>query len=137
MLPNALNTNEIKNSAGTEVEFARRLTNGSTTEFVQVAETPNLPHRLRIAHTEVGKGVGARRRSLVQFSKTVNGVDGQPARIVAQCTVDFPVGNLSTMAEPTHVLAELLSFLATTGAGTTVLFAGTGSGAVCLLNGDL
>lgn len=137
MLPNTLNTNEVKNSSGTEVEFSRRLTNGSTTEFVQVAETPNLPHRMRVAHTEVGKSAGARRRSLVQFSKTVQGVDGQPARIVAQCTVDFPVGNLATMAEPTNVLAELQSFLSTTGAGTTVLFNGTGNGAVCLLNGDL
>jgi hypothetical protein len=44
---------------------------------------------------------------------------------------------MTAISEATNVIAELQSFLSTTGAGTTVLFDGTGNGAVALLTGGL
>jgi len=138
MLVNTLNTNEVKNSAGTEVEFARRSNpTANSTEFVQVAETPNLPHRLAIKHQETGSGKTLRRRSLVRFDKVVAGADGNPVKVSGYTVMDIPVGNLSTTAEAKNVLAELVSFCASLGASTTILYDCTGNGAVCLINGDL
>lgn len=138
-LANSLNTNEIKNSAGTEVEFSRLSQNARSTEYAQVAETPSRPHRLQVGHQEIGVGLKKRRRSRVGFDKTVmSDVDTTlPVSIKGYIVLDAPVGALTTTAEMAHVLAELLSFCATTGAATTVLFDGTGTGAKCLLNGDL
>lgn len=139
MLSNTLNTNEIKNSAGTEVEFSRLSTGDRTTTFAQVSETPSQPHRLMISHQENGSGMKKRRRSLVRFDKTViSGVDSStPITVSAYAVLDFPIGASSSSAEAANVLAELMSFLATTGAATTVLFDCTGNGAKSLLNGDL
>jgi hypothetical protein len=44
---------------------------------------------------------------------------------------------MSAQTEAANVMAELMSFCATTGAATTVLFDGTGNGAATLLNGGL
>jgi len=60
-----------------------------------------------------------------------------PITVTAYTVLDFPVGASSTSAEAANVLAELMSFLSTTGAGTTVLFDCTGNGAAALLNGSL
>lgn len=139
MLSNTLNTNEIKNSAGSEVEFTRLSTNDRATVFAQIAETPSAPHRLMISHQEIGAGMKKRRRSVVRFDKTtVSGVDSTtPITTSAYMVLDHPVGASTTNAEAAHVLAELMSFCATTGAATTVLFDGTGNGAAALLNGGL
>lgn len=139
MLSNTLNTNEIKNSAGTEVEFSRLSTSDRQTVFAQIAETPSAPHRLTIAHQETGSGMKLRRRSVVRFDKTViSGVDSvTPITVSAYCVLDFPVGASSTAAEATNVVAELMSFLASLGADTTILYNGTGNGAAALLTGGL
>lgn len=139
MLSNTLNTNEIKNAAGTEVEFSRLSQNGRSTVFSQIAESPSAPHRLSVSHQESGGGLKQRRRSVVRIDKTV--VSNLDATLLvpvsAYIVLDAPVGALNSMAEPTNVLAELLSFCATTGAATTVLFDGTGNGAKTLLEGGL
>jgi hypothetical protein len=139
MLSNTLNTNEIKNSAGTEVEFSRLSTSERQTVFAQISELPAQPHRLVISHQESGSGLSKRRRSLVRFDKTViSGVDATLSiTISAYAVLDLPVGAMSAIAEGTNALAELMSFLATTGAATTVLFDGTGNGATALLTGGL
>lgn len=139
MLSNTLNTNEIKNSAGTEVEFSRLSTGDRSTVFAQVSEVPSQPHRLTVSHQEAGSGMKKRRRSLVRFDKTViSGVDSStPITVSAYMVLDYPIGASSTSAEAANVLAELMSFCATTGAATTVLFDCTGNGAKTLLNGDL
>jgi hypothetical protein len=139
MLSNTLNTNEIKNSAGTEVEFSRLSTSDRSTTFAQIAETPSLPHRLTIQHSETGTGIKKRRRSVVRFDKTtLSGVDAvTPITTSAYVVLDFPVGGASTAAEATHVMAELLSFCASLGASTTILYDGTGNGATALLSGGL
>jgi len=137
MLANTLVTNEVKNSTGAEVEFSRASTEGRTTVFKQSAETPNAPHRLKISHQESGAGTKLVRRSVVRVDKTVTGADSNPVVVTAYTVLVHPVGNLASQAEPKHVLAELMSFCASLGASTTILYDGTGNGAVCLLEGDL
>lgn len=139
MLSNTLNTNEIKNAAGTEVEFQRLSTSDRSTEFAQITEAPNQPHRLKVSHQESGTGLTKRRRSVVRFDKTVaSTVDTtKTCTVSAYMVLDAPVGALIANTEFANVLAELMSFAATTGAATTVLFDGTGNGAVALLSGGL
>jgi hypothetical protein len=139
MLANTLNTNEIKNAAGTEVEFTRWSSGVRETEFKAILETPASPHRLSIKHAESGTGLNARRRSVVRFDKTViSSVDSVTPKVVsAYLVTDSPVGALTATTEMANVLAELMSFVASTGASTTILYDGTGNGAVCLLSGDL
>jgi hypothetical protein len=139
MLSNTLNTNEIKNSAGTEVEFSRLSTSARETVFSQVAETPSLPHRLTIKHSESGSGMKLRRRSVVRFDKTViSGVDSAtPITCSCYIVTDLPVGAMSAIAEGTNVVAETLSFCSSLGASTTILYDGTGNGATALLTGGL
>jgi len=139
MLSNTLNTNEVKNSAGTEVEFTRLSIADRATVFGQIAETLSQPHRLQIKHQESGSGMKLRRRSLVRFDKTViSGVDSAtPITISAYAVLDLPVGAMTSAAEAAHVVAELMSFLASLGASTTILYDGTGNGAAALLSGGL
>jgi hypothetical protein len=140
MLSNTLNTNEIKNSAGTEVEFSRLSSGpGRETVFKQITELPYLPHRLSVKHQESGTGINLRRRSVVRFDKTIiSAVDAvTPVTVSAYVVLDSPVGGLTTNAEPANALAELMSFVASLGASTTILYDCTGNGAATLLNGDL
>lgn len=140
MLNNTLNTNEIKNSAGVEVEFTRQSNpTARSTIFNTVVVDPAKPHLLTIGHQESGSGLKKRRRSLCRFDKTViSGVDNvTPITVSAYAVLDFPVGASTTDAEAKNVLAELMSFLASTGATTTILFDGTGNGAQALLNGSI
>lgn len=139
MLSNSLVTSEVKNSSGTEVEFSRIAISDRATEFQMVSELPSSPHRLKISHLESGTGLNKRRRSLVRFDKTViSGVDSEtPVTVSAYAVLDSPVGALTANTEPAHVLAELMSFLASLGASTTILYDGTGNGAAALLAGGL
>jgi hypothetical protein len=139
MLSNTLNTNEIKNAAGTEQEFQRLSQADRETVFGLITESPALPHRLSIKHQESGSGLTKRRRSVVRFDKTVmSTVDtAVPVTVSAYTVIDAPVGALTAGTEMANVLANLISFMATTGSGTTVLFDGTGNGSAALLNGGL
>jgi len=139
MLSNTLNTNEVKDSAGVEVEFSRLSTSERETEFSKIGETPSQPYRLKIKHQETGNGMSQRRRSVVRIDKTViSGVDSTtPVTVSAYLVLDAPVGAMSSMTEATNAIANILSFCATTGAATTVLFDGTGNGAKSLLEGGL
>jgi hypothetical protein len=139
MLSNTLNTNEVKNAAGTEVEFTRLAINDRETEFAQIAETPSLRHRLLIKHQESGTGLKARRRSVVRVNKTViSGVDNvTPITISCYIVLDAPIGAQSSSAENANTVAELVSFCASLGASTTILYDGTGNGAAVLLSGGL
>jgi hypothetical protein len=139
MLSNTLNTNEIKNAAGTEVEFSRIATGERSTEFSQITESPSAPHRLKVNHQEIGTGLKKRRRSVIRFDKTViSTVDSQtPVTISAYAVLDSPVGALIASTEMANTLAELMSFMASLGASTTILYDGTGNGAATLLSGGL
>lgn len=139
MLANTLNTNEIKDSAGVEVEFTRIKSSGRETEFAKIGESPALPHRLIIKHVETGSGIRKRRRSVVRFDLTsMSTVDATvPVVTSAYAVLDTPVGAITANTVPTNVLANLMSFIASLGATTTILYDGTGNGAKVLLQGDL
>lgn len=140
MLSNTLNTNEIKNSSGTEQEFQHlEFPPGRKRTFALIGESPSQPHRLSISHQEVGSGVNLRRRSVVRFSrKTLSQVDSvTPVETLAYLVVDSPVGAMTSSTVLTDLLANLVSFVASTGADTTIKFDGTGNGAQVLLNGSL
>jgi len=139
MLSDSLNTNEVKDSAGTEVEMTRLSINDRETVFAKVGETPSLPLRLTIKHSENGSGLKKRRRSVVRVDKTtISGVDSEtPITHSAYVVYDSPVGAMSSNAEGAHVLAHLTSFMASTGASTTILYDGTGNGSVVCLAGSL
>jgi len=137
MLPTNLATNEVKNAAGAEIEFSRLSTLDRSVTFAQANEQPNLPHRLKVSHLESGAGVLLRRRSVARIDKTVAGVSGTPRVVSAYCVLDIPVGDLGATTEPTAVVAELNSFMASLGASTTILYDGTGYGSAALINGSL
>jgi len=139
MLSNTLNTNEIKNATGTEVEFSRISQGDRQTEFSQITETPNAPHRLTVKHSESGSGVNRRRRSVIRFDKAVASTVDSTKMVTVSCyaVADLPVGALTANTELANVVAELMSFLASTGADSTIKFDCTGNGAATLLNGQL
>lgn len=139
MLNNTLSTNEVKDSAGAEVEFTRLSTKDRQTEFAKVSESPSAPYRLKISHQESGSGIRKRRRSVVRVDKTTISTVDNVTPVTSSCYIvlDAPIGALSAMTEPGNVLANILSFCATTGAATAVLFDGTGNGAQALLQGGI
>jgi len=137
MLPTNLTTNEVKNSSGTEVEFLRMSVLDRKLTFALNGELPNSPHRLTVSHSEVGVGSDTRRRSLVRFDKTVAGVSAQPRVVSAYAVVDVPSGDMAATTEIANVVAELISFLASTGADSTIKFDCTGNGAQALVTGSL
>jgi len=137
MLSNTLETNEVKNAAGTEVVFERRITEGRKTEFFQKDEPPNLPHRLTISHQETGSGINLRLRSVQRIDKTVVGVSLTPRKVSCYTVLDVPVGDLGSNDEIENVLAENMSFQASAGASATILYDCSGSGAAALRDGSL
>jgi len=137
MLPTNLTTNEVKDSAGTEIEFFRLGTLDRSVTFAKIGEVPNLPHRLKVSHLETGSGPLQRRRSVARFDKTITGVSGTPRVVSCYSVLDAPIGDINTTTELINVVAELNSFMASLGASTTILYDGTGNGAGALINGSL
>jgi len=137
MLPANLTTNEVKDSSGTEVEFLRMSVSERKVIFAKNGEAPNAPYRLTVSHSETGSGVDLRRRSLIRVDKTVTGSDNLPRTISFYAVGDLPTGDLATAAEMKNVLANLISFLASTGGDTTVKFDCTGNGADAMINGTI
>lgn len=137
-LSNVLNTNEVRDRAGVEVEFQRIDTNGRSTEFAKVSEAPSAKHRLKIKHQETGAGLRERRRSVVRVDKTsISPVDGiTPVTTSAYLVLDAPTGALNANTEMLDVLAELGSLCFTTGS-STLLYDGTGNGCAALISGGL
>jgi hypothetical protein len=138
MIADSLVTNEVKNSAGTEIEFSYLETlAGSGKVWKASSEAPNLKHRFSVRHTLVGTGVSERRRSALQFRKEVAGVSLAERAHVVTVTVDVPIGDIADYTDTKHVMAEAMSFLASLGASTTILYDCTGNGAAALVNGTL
>jgi len=139
MLPTTLNTNEVKDSAGSEIEFQRLSTEARNLVFAKIGESPAAPHRLTISHQEIGSGLRKRRRSRVGVELThISSVDSvTPVVTKAYIVMDIPVGAVTSNTVPTSVLANLISFCASKGASTTILYDGTGYGSESLLAGTL
>lgn len=137
-MPLTLTTNQIKNAAGTEVEFVYLSSDKRSSEYAMIGEPPAYKNRLLISHQEVGSGLTARRRAVVRFTKEAAGqVDAlQKMSCSAYVVLDLPTGQLTSTALPADVLAQLMSFIASLGASTTILYDGTGTGAAALLNGQ-
>lgn len=69
---------------------------------------------------------------------TISGVDDvTPITTSAYMVLDAPIGANETTAEMANVIAELVSFVASLGASTTILYDGTGNGAQALIQGSL
>jgi hypothetical protein len=132
-------TNEVKNAAGTEVEFALQSTNGSKTILKQVGESPAYPHRLTVSHQESSVGLDKRRRSLARIDISAAGqVDATKlAGAAAYLVLDIPIGNQTSNALIKDALAELGSFVFTLAGNTTFLRDGTGTGGAVLLDGSV
>ena len=138
-LPTDLNTNQIKKADGAEVEFTHRRQEGTLHEYLQVGEAPGQPHRLRIQHEETGSGTSRVRRTLVRFDKSQQGQTDTTKTITcsAYLYLVIPVGNINDYQLAKDTLAELMSFMASTGADTTIKFDCTGTGASAAINGTL
>jgi hypothetical protein len=80
-----------------------------------------------------------RRRSVQRVDKSfISEVDGESiVKGFFQITCDLPIGHMTDYDEAKTMAANLMSFFATTGAGTTVLFDCSGYGAAALVNGSL
>jgi len=139
MLSNTLTTNEVKNRAGTEIEFTRLSISDRNTVFAQIGESPALPIRMTIKHVESGSGLGKRRRSVIRFDVThVSGVDlVTPVTTSAYLVLDNPIGAIANSNVAADVIAYVLSFCGSLGASTTILYDGTGNGAAALLTGGV
>jgi len=139
MTPTSLNTNEVKNAAGSEVEFHQvSVGPGRTVTWAKIGELPNAEHRLKISHLELGSGTEQRRRSQVRLDLTVPGyTSGQPRVCSFYCVADIPIGDLNDYSTAKDACAELMSFLASKGLNTTILYDCTGYGADALVNGTL
>lgn len=139
MLSDTLNTNQVKNSSGVEQEFGHLESIGRSRTYAKVGESPALPHRLNIRHQETGEGLKRVRRSVTDVTKQVmSDVDPTYAcECRAYLVLVSPVGALTTMAEPTNTLANLLSAVASTGADTAIKFDGSGTFAAAMLGGSI
>jgi len=138
-IPTNLTTNEVKDSVGTEVEFNQLSVTGRSRAFLKVNESPGLPHRITISHQENGSGTSKRRRSVVRVDLSVTGaIDVTKVEKISFYIVgDIPIGNLTATTNVAVALANLLSFCASQGASTTILYDCSGYGAGALIAGSL
>jgi len=136
-LPTNLTTNEVKNSAGTEVEFIRSSAGDHSLEFLSGTVVPAYPHTIKLSHSESGTGTNKRRRSVLRVDMASQGeVDTTVViRDSAYIVADFAVGNHNAVTDQANVLAELMSLFASLGASTTILYDCSGYGAAALLYG--
>lgn len=138
MLSDLLNTNEVKNALGSEVEFERIETNGRSTTFAKVNEDFALPERIKVQHRESGSGAETVRRSNILITDVIACSSGANRPISLSITMTIPVGDVPLAStKPKDVLAKGMSFLASTGADTTIKFDCSGNGAKTLLGGTL
>jgi len=141
MISDNLNTNQVKNAAGTEIEFELKSRSENRAEWKKTSEVPGLPFRLVVQHQNIGSGVNQRRRSNLSILKlNQGGIDAlKSVKTVCSFTLDIPVGNMpnQNLDDAKEVLAAAISMIASTGADTVVKFDGTGTAASALLNETL
>lgn len=137
MLPTNLTSNEVKDSAGTEVEFLRWRANERQVEFAKSGEAPNLNNHLLVSHQAIGSGVDERRRSAVIGTQEVTGASGVKRTIKCSIVWDIPEGDIANYTDVLNLTSKVGSFCFLDGTGTTFLFAGTGVGVAAAVNGTL
>jgi len=138
MLSNNLNTNEVRNAAGSEVEFTHQSQDKRQHIWQKIGQSPALTNLISINHTEMGEGFKARRRSNCRVDlKVLSTVDNvTPVTVSFYIVGDIPVGALTSISPAADALAMLLSFVGTNGS-STLLYDGTGNGASALLAGTV
>lgn len=137
-LSDTLVTNEVKDSAGAEIQFSKLDSEGRTKIFAKDGEAPNLQHRLSVKHEEIGAGPKRVRRSMARVDYDFVSQTDSETVATASChaVLTAPVGHMSDTTAAKMVVANLVSFLASTGASTTILYDCTGTGAKALINGE-
>lgn len=139
MLPQHLNTNEIKDRTGAEKEFLRTSNPQPLggVEFLQSGLAPAYPTILRVKHDVRGTGLARSRRTVQRFDKTfLSSVDSASVGTITFYQVAvIPEGLLTNLNDVTDVQSFLMSFIASRGATTTILYDGTGCGAEVAING--
>lgn len=139
MLAVDLNTNEVKNSAGTAVPFTQVRKKPSGVTYEQTGGNPSLMQVIEVDHEIIGSGSKLVRNSRVQIKYPILGNDGiTKVTVVANLKLSVPVGQINDLAAPKNVLAYMGQLLANkAGAGTTVVLDGTSTLAVPLAAGSL
>lgn len=138
MLPDTLNANQIKDRLGAGVNTFESVNDeGRTRLFRNTAAAYNRPQELALKHRETGSGIKLVRDSAIIGSHVVTGDDGTPCKIEVLIRARVPVGNLASKDPVKEVIAMVLSFSASLGVNATILYDGTGNGAVVLINGSL
>lgn len=120
--------------------FNRIQTNGLSSVYQIASEPPNAPRRISVKHTESGSGTARRRRSVIRVDLTrASTVDATKMTTTsAYVVLDAPVGLHSSTADYSDALAYLTGLLANTGGtNTAIVYNGTATGAVALLNGEI
>jgi len=144
-LPANLNTNEVKNSSGVELEFLRVGPHKSnptrSLEFQHSLEVPSSPFRIIFSHAEQGDERNNIRRSLFKTFYTVDAASlvdiTIPSKIIATTVLQVPQGNLKDFVAVKNVMAAHGSCLMSRGVDSTILFNCTGIGAEVLTLGVL
>lgn len=140
-LPINLNTNEVKDRAGTEVEYLWREDLGRAREWMKSGEQPAYPMRIKIQHREVGKPGSpslVRQSNLLTTDTVVSQVDTvTPTQIRFSTTAYVPIGHLTDLNAVKDAGAKHISMLASLGASTTILYDNTGTALAALTNGTL
>jgi len=138
MLPDTLNTNQVRTSAGVEVELQLTLNEGRLKQWEKFPAVPSKPIKLVVQHQVISKDFKERRRSKIGVAiRHASEVD--PTILVdsqAYIVIDTPQGAMNTTTVLADSIAMLLSFVGTTD-GTTLLLNGNGNGAQALLNGAM
>lgn len=135
MLPTVLNTNQVKSSAGVEVEFQQVDNQGRQVVYAKIGEAPNAEERILVSHQTTGSGAREVRRSMAASTFEEAGLDGSIVQWKAHLVLTAPQGNIANYNGAKEVLARLGSFVFLTGADNTFVFNGSGTGADSLING--
>lgn len=139
MLPTNLTTNEVKNAAGTEVEFLGYDNPDRGRIFAKSGETPAYPERVKFQHLSTGKGVNKRRRSVMRVDiSSLSEVDSLTVITDSVYVVgDFAEGHHTTTTKQGLALAHVIALLASDGSNTTVKFDGTSTAGGFFISGTL
>jgi hypothetical protein len=102
----------IDTADGSDVTYKRRSTSSSSSEYIDAASTASAPGLLAIKHTSTGKGNAAIDRHLVQFTRTVVDVNGNPYTTTVNFTVAVPRASAVTATVVKNLVANAIDFLA-------------------------
>lgn len=134
-LPNDLLTNEVKDRAGVEVEFNYFSRDLREMIYTRKGVAPSLECFLKVKHQDVGTGSATVQRSLVRVDGAFVGKSGKLCVASVYKNAVIPKGELDDLNFILDLNAMLNSFCALTGAGTTLLFDGSGTGDYALTHG--